>query len=74
MENYDGTHEEMYKVLMDQIHRSNYGIINITVDDDTLSFIEDIAGLLILDNETHVDYLFRIYDYYFDDSKMDEVL
>jgi len=74
MENYDGTHEEMYSLLMEQIQRSNYGLINITVDDDVLAFIEDIAGLLILDDETHVDYLFRIYDYYFDDSKMDEVL
>ena len=74
MEERDLFHEEMYSLLMEEIHRSNYGLINITVNDEVLSFIEDIAGLLILDDETHVDYLFRIYDYYFDDSKWDEVL
>lgn len=64
---------EMYSVVMNLITKSNYGVKDINIDLYTLSYLESVSKILIND-DNHIDYLFKIYDAYYDDSKYDEAL
>ena len=64
---------EMYSVVMNLITKSNYGVKDINIDLYTLSYLESVSKILIND-DNHINYLFKIYDTYYSDEKYDEVL
>lgn len=60
--------KELYPVLMDFIHSTNYGVNKIKLNNYSLYFLEVKSNIIINDDEEHIDYLFRIFDYHYNDE------
>ena len=59
---------DLYPVLMELIHSTNYGINKIKLNNYSLYFLEVNSNIIINDEEEHIDYLFRIFDHHYNDQ------
>ena len=59
---------DLYPVLMELIHSTNYGINKIKLNNYSLYFLEVKSNIIINDEEDHCDYLFRIFDHHYNDQ------
>jgi len=64
--------KDFYTELMKLIESSNYGQKIIELDLLDKIFLENESGFKMEVDEVVTDYLFRLFDYYFDDSNFSE--
>ena len=64
--------KDFYTELMKLIESSNYGQEIIELDLLDKIFLENESGFKIKNDEAVTEYLFRLFDYYFDDSNFSE--
>jgi hypothetical protein len=64
--------KDFYTELMKLIESSNYGQKIIELDLLDKIFLENESGFKMEVDEVVTDYLFRLFDYYFDDSNISE--
>ena len=64
--------KDFYTELMELIESSNYGQYVIELDLLDKIFLENESGFKMEADEVVTDYLFRLFDYYFDDSNFSE--
>ena len=64
--------KDFYTELMELIESSNYGQKIIELDLLDKIFLENESGFKMEVDEVVTDYLFRLFDYYFDDSNFSE--
>ena len=59
---------DLYPVLMNFLEISHYGIYELTLNNYTISFLENKSDIKINDGEDHNNYLFRIFDHHYNDQ------